>query len=324
VRFVDGAASLASQSSNGITGARFFHEHVHLTFEGNYQLARALMQEVVPALPRSVRQSAFASFPTMQECAQRLAWTDFNRLEVDEEMRARLQRPPFATQLGHEQRDRVLQSRIEAMERSLTTAAQERIVAEYRLAVARSPGDWVLRENLARLLEASGRASEAVVQWNEVVRLLPHDAQAYYQIGNLLTADSQPAKAIRFFREASRRDPTLVDARHGLALAFADLGRLADAERELHAALRMQPGFVEARVNLGKLLLRQGKADAAAQEFERVLRRDTNNLHAHLHLGGLLAQRGNVAQATTHYKAALRIDSENVTAREGLKKLQSP
>jgi Flp pilus assembly protein TadD len=77
-------------------------------------------------------------------------------------------------------------------------------------------------------------------------------------------------------------------------------------------------------VNLGKLLLRQGKADAAAQEFERVLRRDTNNLHAHLHLGGLLAQRGNVAQATTHYKAALRIDSENVTAREGLKKLQSP
>ena len=324
VRFVDGAALLASQSSNGITGAIFFHEHVHLTFEGNYRLARALMAEVVPALPRAVRESGLESFPTMQECAQRLAWTDFNRMEVEEEMRARLRNPPFATQLGHEQRDRALQNRIEAIELSLTPEMQERHAAAYRQALARSPDDWVLRENFARLLEANGRASEAVVQWNEVVRLLPHDAQAYYQIGTLLAADSQPARALPFFREAVRRDSTHVDARHGLALAFTDLGRFAEAERELNAVLRMQPGFVEARVNKGKMLLRQGKVEAAAQEFERVLRRDTNNLHAHLHLGGLLARRGNVAQATTHYEAALRIDSENVTAREGLKKLQSP
>ncbi len=280
VRLVDAAGTLAAQSSNSIPGARFFHEHVHPTFEGNYEIARALMKEVVPALPPVIRESASAPWPGLEDCARRLAWTDCNRLEVSEEIRGRLQKPPFPSQFGHKERDRALAERIEALGASLTAERVETLIAEYARAVGRSPDDWVLRENFAKLLEARGDAERAAGQWKEVIRLLPHDTHAYCRVGELLAADGQGARAIGYYREALRRDPGLAEARHGLALAFADSGRLAEAERELTIALRNHPRFVEGRINLGKLLLRQGKTNAAKSEFEIALRIDPDNVMA--------------------------------------------
>ncbi len=277
VRLVDAAAALAARSSNGIPGARFFHEHVHLTFEGNYEIARALMKEVVPALPPAINESASAPWPDIEACARRLAWTDFNRLEVSEEIRGRLQKPPFRGQFGHEERDRVLKARIEALGASLTAQRYETLVAEYARAVSGSPNDWALHENFAKLLEARGDASRAARQWKEVIRLLPHDTHAYCRVGELLVADGQGAKAIGVYREALHRDPGMAEARHGVALALADAGRWAEAERELKIALRTHPRFVEARINLGKLLLREGKTSAAKEEFEMALRIDPDN-----------------------------------------------
>lgn len=49
VTVVDAAELLAAQSSNNIPGAEFFYEHGHFTFEGNYQLARALFDAIARA-----------------------------------------------------------------------------------------------------------------------------------------------------------------------------------------------------------------------------------------------------------------------------------
>ena len=312
-KVLDTANVIAAASSNSIPGEEFFFEHVHLTFEGNYQLARVFFDEVVRALPDRALQT-----PSLEACAQRLAWTDWNRLEVFEDMCKRLRQPPFTAQFGNAARDGEWKKRIDELEASLTSEKLQRITDEYATALRFAPGDWVLRENFARLLEVRGETARAVEQWKEVMRLLPHDTQAYYHLGNLLDLTGRSEEALPFFRQALRRNPALAEARNGLAIALANLGRDAEAERELQAVLKVKPKATEARVNLGYLLAHQGRTNEAIAQYELALKNDTNSAAAHVNLGKLLGQRGERASAVAHYEAALRINPKNAVAHYNL------
>ena len=54
VRGVDAEQALAKSdlASDGIAGEKLFYEHVHLTFDGNYLLARTMMEQIEAALPQ--------------------------------------------------------------------------------------------------------------------------------------------------------------------------------------------------------------------------------------------------------------------------------
>lgn len=310
-RLVDSQQLLAKQSSNAIPGAELFYEHVHLTFEGNYLLARAFFDEVVrglPALPQNVQA------PSLAQCGQRLAWSDWDRLQVYEEVQNRLRQPPFTLQFGHEERDREWQARIDKLRSELTPERLSQLATAYREAVRQSADDWVLRENFARLLEATGDISDAIEQWKEVSRLLPHDIQSQYHLGNLLDTLGRSEEAIVHFNAALRRDPSSPEARNGLALALANSGKSDAAQREFETLLRLKPQFTEARVNLGQMLAKQGKVDAAIAQYEQALKTDTNSAAAHVNLGRLMNQRGDKASAIAHYEAALRINPRNAVA----------
>ena len=47
VKWIDGAQAMAGAARDGIPGAEFFYEHVHLTPEGNYALARFFADALV-------------------------------------------------------------------------------------------------------------------------------------------------------------------------------------------------------------------------------------------------------------------------------------
>ena len=314
VKLVDAARLIANESTNGIPGAEEFYEHVHFNFVGNYLLARALFEEVARALPPEATRSARAGFPTLDECARRLGWTDWHRREVYAEVRKRLQQPPFSAQFGHAERDRRWRERIEKLDTWLTPDHYRQVVAESQAAVQAATNDWMLHENLARLLEANNEASQAIAQWREVVRLLPQSPQAYYHLGNLLDTMGRSEEGLSCFEEALRRNPNLPEAHNGRALALANVGRLAEAQRELEAVVRAQPRFTEARVNLGQLLTQQQKVDEAIAQYELALKLDTNSAAAHVNLGKLLGQHGDKAGAIAHYQAALRINPQLAVA----------
>ena len=318
VQLVDAEKSLAMASSNGIAGSEFFYEHVHLTFAGNYRLARVFFDEVSHALPAGVTSHAVAKISGVEDCARRLGWTDWNRLEIDEEVRKRLQQPPFTSQYGHAERDREWERRINELGESLTPERYRSLAFEYREALRRAPDDWVLHENFARLLEASGDAADGIREWKEVMRLLPHDMQAFYHVGNLLDSLGRSEEALTFLREAVHRNPGQVESRNGLALALASVGRTGEAERELNVALRLKPKFTEARVNLGQLLASQGRTAEAISQYDRALKSDPNSAAAHVNLGKLLHQRGDNAGAVSHYEAALRLEPRNAVAHYNL------
>ena len=73
VRLVDAEQSLAKSdlAVGGIPGDGLFYEHVHLTFDGNYLLARAYWTQVEAALPRLAARQAKLVLPFEERAPNR-------------------------------------------------------------------------------------------------------------------------------------------------------------------------------------------------------------------------------------------------------------
>jgi tetratricopeptide (TPR) repeat protein len=302
------AATVIETRSQGIPGEELFYEHVHFNFAGNYLLARAFAEQILGGSTNAPPLLAEA------DCARRLAFTDFDRYRVLDEVRQRLEQPPFVTQLGHAERDARIRDQLKRLDRASYTNA----IATYEQAIARAPDDWALRENFATLLQDFGQPREAEAQWRRVIQLLPHSEQAWFGLGNLLDSDGRAAEAVTAFREALRHRPNSIEARNGLGLALAGLGRFTEAISEYERALRFKPDFAEARVNLGQTLAQQGRMAEATAQYLEVLSRQSNNVPARINLGKLLAVQGRHIEAAAHYREALRLKPENAVAHYNL------
>jgi tetratricopeptide (TPR) repeat protein len=301
-------ATIERHSTNRLVGDQLFYEHVHLNFSGNYLLARAFAEQILSTATNT------AVLLSEVECAHRLAFTDFDRYRVLDEVRQRLALPPFNTQLGHEQRERRIREQLDRLQSGSFTAAR----TLYEQAIARRPDDPVLRENFAALLQDFSQAEAAEIQWRRMAELLPHSVQACYGLANSLDTQGKSTEAVRWFAETLRRSPDSIEAHNGLGLALANLNRSQEAIREFERALRLKPDFVEARINLGQTLTARGRLDDAMAQYAEALRVNSNSVPAHINLGKLLSSQNRPAQAAAHYREAIRIKPDNAIAHFNL------
>ena len=303
-RLLDVEERIAGQSPNALPGEEFFHEHVHFNFAGNHLVARAFAEVIAGG----------TNWPGADECAARLAFTDFNRHRVLDEVLQRVRQPPFAQQLDHEARERRMAEQLKRLKSASLTNA----LRQYEQAIAGRPEDWVLRENFAELLGDFGEMERAVVQWRKMLELLPQSDQACYGLANALDTQGKSAEAIRWFSEALRRRPGSAEARNGLALALGNQGATAAAISEFTRLLKLRPDFVEARVNLGRLWAEQGKIAEAQAQYDEALRLQSNSVAAHINLGKLFSRQGRYDDAAKHYREAVRLKPENAIAHFNL------
>jgi tetratricopeptide (TPR) repeat protein len=301
---LDMEARLAGQSPGAMPGEEFFYEHVHFNFAGNFLVARAFAEAIAGGTNRL----------GADECAARLAFTDFNRHRLLDEVLQRLRQPPFTQQLDHEAREQ----RIQAQLKFLKSASFTNALQQYEQAIAGRPADWVLRENFAELLGDFGESERAEAQWRKMLELMPHSDQACYGLANALDMQGKSAEAIRWFSEALRRRPGSVEARNGLALALGNQGATDAAIAEFNRLLKTRPDFVEARVNLGRLLAEQGKFPEAQAHYTEALRLQSNSVAANINLGKLFSRQGRYEDAARHYREAVRLKPENAVAHFNL------
>ena len=281
---------------------------MHLNFTGNYLVAALFAAEIEKKLTGLAASSA-APWPAEADIARQLALTDFDRRRVGEEMRLRLRQPPFASQLNSQTRDEKWQATLARLE-----APPARFIGEYQDALELAPEDWVLRANYGRLLEAAGDAPAATLQWQAVARLLPHEPDSWFHLGNLAYDARTFAQAQRLFEEALKRKPDSLEALNGLGLSLAAQGQAQQAIREFKAALRLDPSFSAARVNLAVALANRGEIPAAMAEYRAALQIETNNVAARINLAKLLARQGNSDQAMVLFREALEIRPEEPVA----------
>ena len=102
IYLVDAEELLASRSPRGLTGAELLYEHVHLNFDGNYWLAREIAEKISQNLPTWMAPLANSGveWPSPDDCARDLAWTDWDQFETVASVLARIEDPPFSPTNG--------------------------------------------------------------------------------------------------------------------------------------------------------------------------------------------------------------------------------
>jgi tetratricopeptide (TPR) repeat protein len=175
VDLVDAEAILENQSEHRTIGSEMVYEHVHLTPEGNYQLARAMFARIAAMLPPAA--TADPAPLTQSECEQRLGLTRSDRARIAADMLGRIQKPPFTTQINHnEQVERLIALSQQADEYPSQTLEQ------YQWALTRWPDDRMLHYRFGMFLFPYNRAAAAqqllmAQPWDGFPVLLPDGTQ---------------------------------------------------------------------------------------------------------------------------------------------------
>ncbi len=171
VELVDAAAMFDQESAHGVPGRELFYEHVHMTPQGNYLLARALFPQVASKLAPEIRQTARnVGMLSEVDCERLLALTRFDRIRLANEMLGRLKRPPFSNQLNHSEQLEKMSS-----EAQVPAESGEETVAQYEWAISMAPDDRLLHLNFGLFLSPFDQAG-ATQQFQSA---LPYDNAPY-------------------------------------------------------------------------------------------------------------------------------------------------
>ena len=130
---VDVDQIFSQASPDGVIGSELVYEHVHLTPDGNYLLARVMFLQIASKLTPAAQE---ADVPSQTQCEQWLAFTAHDRRRVLRDMAGRIQKPPFTNQLNH-------QGQLLRLSLAAQSAEEdpEQTAAEYQWAIRQAPYD---------------------------------------------------------------------------------------------------------------------------------------------------------------------------------------
>jgi tetratricopeptide (TPR) repeat protein len=360
VHFVDAARALTESAPdpNGASGGDIFYEHVHLTFNGNYLLARAVLDQIGETLPKLAALHKPGPIPSRLRCAELLALTPWDEAKRDAEMLNLTSKAPFTHQFNHSFRQAAARQRLDALRRLAATPEAMRAawntyeaalaqapddcqlhhrfgllalqsgrpdvaVKHLRIAVEKLPLESLMHCNLGKALVAQGRVEEAIVHYQKAVDIKPDDADTYFKFGVMLASRGRHGEAIDQYRKALQRQPDNAEAHHCLGNALGNDGQLGEAIAHFQKALEIKPDFAAAHYDLGYALGKGGKDDDAISHFQKAVEIKPDYAEAHFNLGLLLARRGRVAEAIAHYQKALQIKPDYAQARQNLEAVRS-
>lgn len=215
---VDADRVLSVWEPDGIPGQALFHEHVHLTIEGNYLLARGLADAVAKRLPADfVPDPAERSVAAeLHACNRLLAVTLWDQKRVWNVGLNRISGPPFDAQSSHARNIRFFEDRMRAIDARTTPRSPAEVEAMYAEALARDPDDTLVRWNYAQYFERTGRLHEAVEQGRQICARLPHALWPHYFVGSVCARLRLMPEAADYLQRALRINPDFAMAREEL------------------------------------------------------------------------------------------------------------
>jgi tetratricopeptide (TPR) repeat protein len=164
VRLVDAEAVIAADPlvRDGVPGEEVFYDHVHLNFDGNYALAKAVFQGIEPVLPASVREGRARerTVPGAAECAQLLGLTVVDKWRTAAYITQMMERPPFTYQTGHNERLGKVRADLAELAARRTPEALDATLAQLLQLLDRYPDDQFLRKRLAEFAQLRERLAE--------------------------------------------------------------------------------------------------------------------------------------------------------------------
>jgi tetratricopeptide (TPR) repeat protein len=303
VALADSERALAEASAAGIPGVDLFYEHVHLTFEGNYVLARSIVDKVEEILALSHN----ARWPEISECAQRLGYTSRDTQLAISDILGRIADVPFSFQANHEEQTRRLTDAARTLPPPNSKAALAEARSAAEAALARWPDDAVLWEQLGEIEQEQGDYAGALAAAQRSLGKLPSNASCWLLDGILLAQEAKYADAITAFNQVLTLDPQAVWARHNLALCLQKLGRRDEAIAEFKRALVLKPNYGTSWLGLGQLYEEMGRTNDAERCFSTALTNRVNQSDDLATLARFCVSRRQFDLAATNFAAAIEL-----------------
>jgi len=273
VVLADAERAFAEQTPNGLPGDSLFYDQVHLTFDGNYLLARTMAPKLEILLPEKITAPVAAGqpWPAEADCARRLAWSDWDKQKALADMFSRLTKPPFTGQLNHDAQIQNLKTALDQLIPATQSPGIEAAQSSCEDALAVAPDDAVLREKLAVLYQLTGDLAGAATNALRAVQLLPSSPEDWAQLGVIRATQKKYEEAAAAFRRAFQLNPEDVWSLQNLAQSLKDLGQREGAIREYRHALAVNPRFGLAWLGLGQMYEEMGRKAEAEDCYRKAL-----------------------------------------------------
>ena len=311
VALADGERALAEAGSGGIPGADLFYEHVHLTFEGNYLLARAIAEKVETTLALSEG----ARWPDIAACAERLGHTARDTQLALSDIFGRIGDAPFTFQANHDEQTRRLTEAARRLPPANSAVALRQAQSAAEAALARWPDDAALWEQLGEIKQAVGDYAGAAAAVQRALDRVPSSAGCWMLSGLLLAQDGKYEEAAAVFKRVFTLDPLAVWARDNRASCLAILGRRDEAVVEFKRALALKPEYGTGWLSLGQLYEEMGRTNDAQQCFNKALTNRVNQVDDLAHLARFCASRRWFDLAATNFAAAMELSPSDAGLR---------
>jgi len=328
VHLANVAEALDAGSPHGLSGEEYFYEHVHLTFEGNYVVAKTVLGQVEPMVAGRLGGKAPSpdAVPTPEQCAERLAYNDWSRHDtLGTIVHSFLAKAPFTNQLYHREQVARLDQQLKAMEKALTPQALKGIGEQYRATIQKAPDDWRLRWDYGKLLaEDLKQYDGAAAQYWIVQQYLPHSYICHDALAAVLRAKNDFGGAIAEYERELAIKPTAGAAYYRLGSCYHKQGKMDLAADCYHKAIRFEPDCIPAYLDLGELLFKGGKLQEAAQLCQEGLAIVPNHALLHSNLGMLLVKMGKRQEGTEEIRTALKLDPNSPQIRKVAETLLGP
>lgn len=147
-------------------------------------------------------------------------------------------------------------------------------VEAYQHAIAQSPHDPMLRDDLARIYIAQGDYVKAREALEEAIRLKPDFAAAHFRLAQIAAIKGNVNDAIANSERAAIAAPNDIGILFQLGLLYYQQSRNREAQQILERAVELNPNYSNARYFLGLVYAARGERALAVEQFERI--RDLN------------------------------------------------
>lgn len=314
VSLLDVAGLLGSDpgSSAPPAGGESFVEHVHLSLEGNYRLARSVAGPIAEALDATGAEARAWIGP--QDCAEAVGYTPHERYPYLESVGAIVQHPPFTHQLTYpEDQARLLAELSAAAPLERDPAALGRARSALRSAMARDPVNPDLPRIAQRVDADLGDPAAALSDLRLAESLQPRDFTLATDEAVLLMRLGRTDEARARLQDTA--SACTAKERALMAPAFADLytrtGQIAAGRAFLDRVVAESHGLEAPRIARAEFAQVAGDGADAERQYRSILTANPGSRAALEALVRLLESAGRGAEADTLTLAALPNQPQN-------------
>ncbi len=285
-------------------------DHVHLSFKGNYLVARALAEAIMAAtaLPAN-------GFPDETETARLLVFNDWDRHRIAKKLADELlNKPPFTNQPDHVHRQLKKQRQVRHLADRLTPTEVTVIANQFRELLVNRPHDRQLQFRFSEFLRQTGNPSEARKLLRKLVDGNPHDFATRLSLAYLTMEEKDFETSERHLSFLLKRNPYAIELRSEFLRLLVERGDLDHAETYSRKLVADHPQDPDIRHLAGLIQLARGNKRKALEQFRQACQIDSTHSRAWKQRVQHIRELGNAKTTLTEVEAWRKADPTSTNA----------